>query len=158
MPDEGAIVVKLPADCLYAVLQHVLGTASLRHLSSRNTVMARLKLSMRWLMGILFVLAGANHFLNPGFYVRIMPSYLPWHLELVYLSGLVEIALGVALLIPASSRLAAWALIGLLVVFLSVHVHMLVNAQRFPEVHIGVLWGRLAFQGLFIAWTYWFTK
>src|SRR5437763_1926432 len=120
--------------------------------------MARLKLIMRWLMGILFVLAGANHFLNPGFYVRIMPAYLPWHLGLVYLSGLVEIALGVALVIPASSRLAAWAIVGMLVLFLSVHVHMLVNAQLFPGVPVGVLWGRLALQGLLIAWAYWFTK
>lgn len=42
----------------------------------------------------LFVVAGVNHFLNTGFYVGIMPPCLPWHLELVYISG-------VALVIPA---------------------------------------------------------
>jgi uncharacterized membrane protein len=30
-----------------------------------------------------FIVAGVNHFVNPDFYVRIMPAYLPAHLELV---------------------------------------------------------------------------
>ncbi len=125
---------------------------------TKSAKLARLKSVMRWLMGILFVLAGANHFVNPGFYVRLMPPYLPWHLHLVYLSGLAEIALGVALMIPASARVAAWAIIGMLVLFMSVHVHMVVNTQLFPEVHVAVLWVRLAVQGLLIAWAYWFTR
>ncbi len=125
---------------------------------TKSTKLARLKSVMRWLMGILFVLAGVNHFVNPAFYMRLMPPYLPWHLHLVYLSGMAEIALGLALVIPASARLAAWAIIAMLVVFMSVHVHMVVNAQLFPEVPVALLWGRLALQGLLIAWAYWFTR
>jgi uncharacterized membrane protein len=124
----------------------------------KSTKLARLKSVMHWLMGFLFVLAGVNHFANPGFYIRLMPPYLPWHLLLVYLSGLAEVTLGVALLIPASARLAAWGIIGLLILFLSVHVHMVVNPQLFPEVHVAILWVRLALQGLLIAWAYWFTR
>ena len=56
--------------------------------------MRTLKLVMTWLMGVLFVLAGVNHFFNTDFYVRIMPPYLPWPRELVYLSGVFEAALG----------------------------------------------------------------
>jgi len=113
---------------------------------------------MRWLMGVLFVMAGVNHFVQPGFYVRLMPPYLPWHLSLVYASGVVEIALGVALVVPKVSKRAAWGIIGLLVIFLTVHVHMLVHAEEFPKVHVSLLWGRLALQGLLITWAYWFTK
>jgi uncharacterized membrane protein len=36
-----------------------------------------------WLLGVLFMAARVNHFLRPGFYVSIMPPYLPWHLALV---------------------------------------------------------------------------
>ena len=57
-------------------------------------------LAMKWLFGLLFVLAGVAHFVRPGIYLKIMPPYLPWHLELVYLSGLFEILLGVLFLIP----------------------------------------------------------
>ena len=36
------------------------------------------------ILGLLFIAAGANHFISPGFYLSIMPAYLPWHLALVY--------------------------------------------------------------------------
>jgi uncharacterized membrane protein len=41
----------------------------------------------RYLLAVFFVLAGANHFWNPSFYLQIMPPYLPWHGELVFISG-----------------------------------------------------------------------
>jgi uncharacterized membrane protein len=119
---------------------------------------SRVKSVMRWLMAALLVLAGVNHFVNPDFYVRLMPPYLPWHLALVYASGVVEVGLGVALAVPKASRMAAWGIVGLLVIFLTVHVHMVQNAGEYPKIHIGLLWARLALQGLLIAWAYWFTK
>jgi hypothetical protein len=64
----------------------------------------------RWMFGAGFVLAGANHFLNPAFYVAIMPPYLPAPLALVYLSGLAEMALGALLLARRYAVLAAWGL------------------------------------------------
>ena len=64
----------------------------------------RLKRVLKWLLGLLFILAGINHFVRPGFYVAIMPPYLPWHLELVYLSGLFEVLLaGVFLSVSADA-------------------------------------------------------
>ena len=60
--------------------------------------------------------------------------------------------------VPKASKMAAWGIVGLLVIFLAVHVHMVQNAQEYPEVHVGLLWGRLARQGLLIAWAYWLTK
>ena len=47
--------------------------------------------------------------------MTIMPPYLPLHLELVYLSGLCEAALGVLLVVPRFSRLAAWGICVLLI-------------------------------------------
>ncbi|MDA1017731.1 MAG: hypothetical protein O3A00_25145 [Planctomycetota bacterium] len=44
-----------------------------------------------------------------------MPSYLPLHSELVYLSGVCEIVLGVLILIPGYSTLAAWGIVTLLI-------------------------------------------
>jgi uncharacterized membrane protein len=119
--------------------------------------MRRLKLVMRWLLGVAFVLAGVNHFLNPGFYVRIMPPYLPWHLELVYLSGVFEIILGALLLVPRFSRPAAWGLIALLIAVFPANVHMALNPDLFPRFSPAALWARFAFQGVLLAWAYWFT-
>ena len=113
---------------------------------------------MKWLFGVLFVLAGLNHFRNPQFYVRIMPPYLPWHLELVYLSGAAEVALGVLLLVPRYSRLAAWGLIALLVAVFPANLHMAMNTADYPAIAPWLLWARLPLQGLLIAWAYWFTR
>jgi uncharacterized membrane protein len=116
-----------------------------------------LKLVMRWLLGVAFVLAGVNHFVNPGFYLPFMPPYLPWHLGLIYVSGVFEVALGALLLVPRFAPLAAWGLIALLIAFLPLHVHMAVNSHLFRNVGPAALWARLAFQGVLLAWAYWFT-
>ena len=118
----------------------------------------RLKLLSRYLFGLWFVLAGLYHFVNPAFYLRMMPPYLPWHLFLIYLSGFFEMALGALLLVPKYTRLAAWGLIALLVAVFPANVHMALNPQLFPDIPPVALWLRLPLQFVFIAWAYWFTS
>lgn len=120
--------------------------------------MRRLKPVMKWLLGILFVLAGVNHFAQPDLYVRIMPPYLPWHRQLVFSSGVAEVALGVLLLVPKCTALAAWGLIALLLAVFPANLHMALNAELYPELSPVVLWSRLPLQGVFIAWAYWHTR
>ena len=116
------------------------------------------KIFLKWLFGIVFVLAGINHFLNPDFYLKIMPPYLPWHLFLVYLSGVFEIILGALLLIPKFSRLAAWGLIALLIAVFPANIYMAMNTELFPELNPLLIWVRLPLQFLLIVWAFWFTK
>jgi len=116
-----------------------------------------LKRIMMWLMAILFVLAGINHFVNPEFYVKIMPPYLPWHLELVYVSGVFEVLLGVLLPIRKWTNLAAWGLIALLIAVFPANLHMALNSEHYPTISPVALWLRLPLQGVLIAWAYWFT-
>ena len=49
-----------------------------------------LKTTLKYVLGIAFAIAGANHFVMTDFYLSIMPPYLPLHLFLVYLSGVIE--------------------------------------------------------------------
>lgn len=120
--------------------------------------MLLIKLVLRWLLGLLFVAAGVNHFVDPAFYVRIMPPYLPWHLELVYLSGVFEIVLGVLLLISRFTVLAAWGLIALLIAIFPANIHLAMNPQIIPEVSPTMHLLRLPLQAVLIAWAWWFTK
>lgn len=106
-------------------------------------------------LGVVFVVAGANHFRNPEFYVRMMPAYLPAHLELVYLSGVFEMLGGVGVLIPRTRRAAGWGLVLLLVAIFPANLHMAMNPELFPGISPSALWLRLPFQVLFIAWVYW---
>ena len=120
--------------------------------------MRLLKLLMKCLFGLLFVAAGANHFRDPAFYMRMMPPYLPWHQELVYLSGACEVVLGGLLFVPRYSRYAAWCLIALLIAVFPANLHMALHPEDFPEFGNVALWGRLPVQGLLIAWAYLFTS
>jgi uncharacterized membrane protein len=117
-----------------------------------------LKLSLKILLTVFFVLAGINHFRNPDFYLKMMPPYLPWHAALNYLSGAFEIILGIMLLIPRWTRLAAWGIIALLIAVFPANIYMAMNPQLFPDVKPIALLIRLPFQALFIAWAYWFTR
>jgi uncharacterized membrane protein len=75
----------------------------------------------------------------------------------VYLSGIIEIVLGVLVAIPRTAAMAGWGIILMLIAFLPVHVHMLVNNHLYPEAPTSVLWLRFPIQALFILWAYWYT-
>ena len=117
-----------------------------------------LKLILKYLLAIFFVLAGLNHFFNPAFYLKIVPPFLPWPLLLVYLSGLFEIVLGGLLLLPQFTRMAAWGLIALLIAVFPANIHMAVNHHLFPEYSVTALWLRLPLQFVLIAWAYWYAR
>ena len=111
-----------------------------------------------YLFGVLFIGAGANHFVNPGFYIRMMPAYLPWHAELVAISGVAEIALGVLLLVPRFQVTAAWGLIALLIAVFPANINMTMHTYFYPTISQTALWIRLPIQFVLIAWAYLYTR
>jgi uncharacterized membrane protein len=119
--------------------------------------MSRTKTASKCLLAIFMVGAGAMHFVRPDFYVKIMPPYLPIHRELVFLSGICEVALGVSLLIPRYSRLAAWGIIGLLIAVCPANIYVYQNQELVPGSPILRLL-RLPLQGVLLLWAYWHTR
>ena len=111
----------------------------------------------RWVFAALFVTSGVGHLIATDAFVRIMPPYLPLHRPLVIVSGVIEIALGVLLLVPRSSRLAAWGLIALLVAVFPANIHLFQHQELLPlppPVHLL----RLPLQGVLILWAYAYTR
>lgn len=119
-----------------------------------------LKCVMRLLLAATMVLAGSLHFAIPDPYVAIMPAFLPWHLELVYISGVLEILGGLGLLLRRTRRAAAWGLILLYICVFPANLNMAVNEIQAASFTIDPfwMWARLPFQLLFIAWAYWMTR
>jgi uncharacterized membrane protein len=107
---------------------------------------------LRPLAALTFTIAGLLHFLRPGMYEAIMPPELPAHRELVYASGVAEIAGGLGLLHERTRRAAGWWLILTLVAVFPANLHMALRADRYPGIPEGALWARLPFQLVFIAW------
>ena len=121
-------------------------------------MVTKVKLVLKYILALFFVLAGVNHFRVPDFYVNIIPPYLPFHLLLVYLSGFFEVILGFALLIPKYSRISAWGLIALLVAVSPANIHMAVNPELFPSYSPTALLFRLPLQVVLVIWAWWYTR
>lgn len=119
--------------------------------------MSMVKTVSRHVLAVFMIGAGTMHFMNPGFYLKIMPPYLPLHSELIYLSGVCEIALGILILIPRYSTLAAWGIVALLIAVFPANIHVYQNQDVLPGPPLLHLL-RLPLQGVLILWAYWHTK
>ncbi len=110
-----------------------------------------------FILGLFFIASGINHFVSSELYVSIMPQYLPWHLSLVYVSGVAEIAGGVGAMIPRTRRIAGWGLIALLIAVFPANIQMLLDGLGTSHSHISLwlLWARLPLQIVLIGWVYW---
>ena len=111
---------------------------------------------MRRLFGIFFTAAGTLHFARPDFYLAIMPDWLPAHRELVYASGVAEIAGGLGTLHPRTREAASWFSIATLAAVFPANLHMALHPERYKKIPGGpvALYARLPVQALFIAWAY----
>ena len=110
------------------------------------------RLVFKYILVAFIVGSGMSHFFNADFYINIMPQFLPLHSELVFLSGVTEIAAGAMLATPRIAKLGAWFIIAHLLVFFIVHIDMIVHADRFPEVPLVGLYLRIPIQFVLIAW------
>lgn len=119
------------------------------------------KRALRIVAALAMVWIGIKHFTSPTPFVRIVPSFLPAPLALVYISGFFEVLGGIGLLVDRVHKQAAWGLVALYVAVFPANINMAVNGiQLDPADHVPswALWLRLPFQGLFIAWVIWLSR
>jgi len=111
----------------------------------------------RPLIALSFISVGVAHFRDPALFVHIMPPVLPWHEELVLLSGFFEVLGGVGLMVPRLRRVAAWGLLALLIAVYPANIHMLVNDVYLPDMpkERWLLWARMPMQLVFAAGVAW---
>lgn len=113
-----------------------------------------------WIMAVFYVVAGVMHFTHSEYYLPMMPLYLPWHAALIFLSGVAEVGLGVAVLIPALRWLAAWGIVLLLIAIFPANIHIaLHNVPVFGATEGAGVWNwvRLPLQGVLMLWAWWYT-
>lgn len=111
-----------------------------------------------YIMALLYMAAGVNHFIHPEIYRKIMPSWFPWHEELICISGVCEILFAILLIFPTTRRIAAYCIIGLLIAVFPANIQMMLNYlhENNPGWWISIL--RLPLQMVLIYWAYGFTK
>ena len=109
-------------------------------------------------MAFFYIAAGIYHFLNPGFYEPIMPSYIGYHKLLISVSGVCEILLGLLLIPQLTRKFAAIVIVIMLTVFLWLHIQMLIDYWRTHDKNLWLAIVRIPVQFVLIWWAYSFTK
>ena len=109
-------------------------------------------------MGVFYISIGVSHFTSPIWYVQIVPPYLPYKLELVYISGLFEILFGGMLFFKKTRLLAGWGLILLLIAVYPANIYLAQTNGAAMNTTPLIAWGRLPVQFIFVGLAYWHSK
>lgn len=120
--------------------------------------MSRYKLAGLAVVFLWFFGGGIGHFVATGFFVGIVPPYIPWPLAAVYVSGVFEL-LGAFGLLSRATR--PWAGLGLFLLILCVtpaNLWMWQHPELFPKFPPALLGLRLVIQLLLLALVWWSTR
>jgi uncharacterized membrane protein len=122
--------------------------------------MRYVKTVLKWVLGLFFIGAGVMHFTNEPFYLKLMPDYIPseLHRPAVVVSGIFEALLGSLLLVPATTRLAAWGIIALLIAVFPANIYAFQHSEELFGVSKQAHFIRLPLQAVLIAWAYWYAR
>lgn len=117
--------------------------------------------AQRWSLYIqsaFYLLAGLHHFVNPGFYLPIMPDYFKAKMTINYMSGGLEMMFGACLLTQNWRDTGAWGLFYLLITFIPVHIWFIAKGSCVPDglcVPPWVGWVRLVLVHPLLMWWAW---
>jgi uncharacterized membrane protein len=104
-----------------------------------------------------FTLIGIIHIVKPEKLSYMIDGLLANPEGWVILTGFVEIVLAVLLLIPRFQRVAAWAIIGYLLLVFPANIHVAIHNLPPPgglPASAWYVWSRLFFQPLYMFWVY----
>ena len=113
-----------------------------------------------FVMGVMYVFIGVKHFTAPQYFLENVPPQLPFKLFLVYLTGLIEVVGGAAILAPKTRKAGAYLLIFLLVSVFPANIYLYVSET--PQSLLGISETdaliRMPFQAPLILLAYWHSK
>lgn len=116
-------------------------------------------MSGRIAMSVMLLFTAMAHFLFTEGMSLMLPAFIPFKRELVYLTGVIEILFAIALLIPISSVITAWLLIAFFILIFPANIYAVIKHVDYQNATFGgsglsYLWFRIPLQVMFIAWTY----
>ena len=116
-----------------------------------------IKLITVYVLAILYILVGINHFINPDFFIPLVPPALIYSEELVFISGFIEILMGVMLFFKNSRKLGAYITIILLFAVFPANIYLYVcdTPRNILDISEKQALFRLPFQAPLIIIAYW---
>ena len=112
-------------------------------------------------MSMMLTFTAIGHFAFPEGMEMMLPPSMPFKKTLIYITGFIEIAAAIGLLLPAIRQLTGWLLVLFFIAILPANISAAfrnVNYQKATYNGPGpaYLWFRVPLQLFFIAWVYWF--
>ncbi len=110
-------------------------------------------------LGVLFIFTGVGHFIQTGPMVQMLPPWVPDRVHLVYLTGVLELAIAIGFFFPKTRKFTGWVAAVVLVLFFPVNIYAAI--KRIPMG--GHAWGpvylliRTPLQAIILLWVYWVT-
>jgi len=125
-------------------------------ISSHNYDMA---CAARIAMSLMLVFTAIGHFVYTKGMTLMIPGFIPFKKEMVYLTGVIEIAAAIGLQVPGLRVWTAWLLILFFLVLLPANInaatrHIDYQKGTVDGPGVNYLWFRVPLQVLFIVWTY----
>ena len=106
-----------------------------------------------------FTIAGCLHFLTPNLFLVAMPPYIPFHEEVIFLTGVIEIIFVAGLFFKEIRGKVFLAISIYLLLLLPAHLHVSLNKiEMFGIDSPLLLWGRTILQFPFAFWAYQLSK
>ena len=108
-------------------------------------------------LSLFFAFTGIGHFIKTDELVSMMPASVPYRLEAVYITGVLEFLGAIGIWIPALRKLIGICLIVMLCAFLPVNIYAALQRVDFGGHEVGpaYLLARVPVQAFLIWWT-WF--
>jgi uncharacterized membrane protein len=119
------------------------------------------QLSGRIAMSAMLLFTAVGHFAFAEGMTLMIPGSIPFKKQLVYFTGVIEIAASICLLIPALQVSTAWFLIVFFIILLPANIYAAIKHIDYQKATydgpgMSYLWFRIPLQILFIVWVYWF--
>ena len=110
------------------------------------------------IMSCFYMNVGVKHFIEPEWFLQIMPPNFPHHYEAVYWSGFFELLFGFLLINPTTRQLAGWGIIFVMITVFPANLYLAVTDGAAMNISKELAWGRLPFQYVFIGLAFWHAK
>ena len=111
-----------------------------------------------YFMSLFYFSAGLMHFITPRFFLKMMPESIPFHKQIIYISGIAEMVIAVLLLFETYRSVAAWMVIVLLILVFPANIQMTINFWKKKKPFLWLTVIRLPLQFVLIWWAWLFTR
>ncbi|MDQ3142169.1 MAG: DoxX family protein, partial [Bacteroidota bacterium] len=107
-----------------------------------------------YLMITFYTITGLIHLVHPEVFIRIMPHWLPYPNQLVFISGVCEILFAAMLIFSNTRRIGLWGIMLLLIAVFPANIQMMLNYYEENNKYLWIAILRLPIQIILLLWAY----